>query len=91
VHAAFSAWRRRERESPGELLPGLEHFTKEQLFFVAYGRFFCSKASGEELYRRMEGGAYAPEQVRVVATMENSIEFKEAFRCPKRIPVCKLW
>jgi endothelin-converting enzyme len=91
LRAAFSAWIRRERESPGEILPGLEFFTKEQMFFVANGRSWCSKASGKELYRRMQSNAHAPEQVRLAGSIDNSLEFKNAFQCPDRTPSCKLW
>ena len=91
VHAAFSAWGRREKANPAALLRGLEHFTKKQLFFVAYGRNWCSKSTGEQLYRRMLANAHAPEQVRLLGTMENSAEFKNAFQCEERQPIYKLW
>jgi len=91
VHAAFSAWRKHEKGHPAPLLKGLEYFTKDQLFFVAYGRFWCSNGESEELYRRMLMNAHAPEEVRLLGTMENSREFKEAFGCTGQKPQCELW
>lgn len=91
LHAAYAAWRRKEREEPGMGLQRLEYFTKEQMFFVAWGRGFCESGTGEEIFRRMELTAHAPERVRLLGTVENSEEFKEAFGCPNKAPRCKLW
>jgi endothelin-converting enzyme len=48
---SFIAWKKRydsDRESKrynNVLLPGLEHLTPEQLFFVNFGRIWCHKAT----------------------------------------------
>lgn len=34
LNAAFAAWKRSEAKDPGQLLPGLQNFTKEQIFFM---------------------------------------------------------
>ncbi|RFU31702.1 hypothetical protein B7463_g4631, partial [Scytalidium lignicola] len=86
VHAAFWAWRRREERSFATLLRVLEYFTKDQLFIVSYGRFWCSNGDSEELYRKMLINAHAPEDVRLLGTMENSREFKQAFGCTESKP-----
>ncbi|KAH8198724.1 hypothetical protein TruAng_007088 [Truncatella angustata] len=36
ISAAFTAWKERQSASPDENLPGLDHFTQDQLFFVFY-------------------------------------------------------
>ena len=38
LHAAFAAWKTRENKKPSQALPGLAKFTKEQLFFINYGK-----------------------------------------------------
>jgi endothelin-converting enzyme len=72
VHAGYAAWKRHEAESPAELLPGLEFFTKKQLYFVASGRTKCDKMSGENMYWNMKATAHAPSPTRVKDSMENS-------------------
>jgi endothelin-converting enzyme len=41
--AAYQSWKRRDDEKADRMLPGLDHFTKEQIFFLAYGQTWCGK------------------------------------------------
>lgn len=41
--AAYQSWKRRDDEKADLMLPGLNHFTKEQIFFLAYGQTWCGK------------------------------------------------
>lgn len=41
--AAYQSWKRRDDETADLKLPGLDHFTKEQIFFLAYGQTWCGK------------------------------------------------
>ncbi|KAL1961596.1 hypothetical protein VTN77DRAFT_1422 [Rasamsonia byssochlamydoides] len=91
LSAAFHAWKKRDEASSDLLLPGLEHFTKEQLFFVAYGNWWCSKTTKEAAIRAIYEDPHAPKPARIQGTMANSREFKEAFKCADKQPTCKLW
>lgn len=109
VSASFAAWKSRvSRERSGcnersgrelqhedQSLPGLEHFTKEQLFFVSYSNWWCGKSRPEAAVQRIYTDPHAPKWARVLGTMANSREFKEAFGCGKgeegKEPVCELW
>ncbi|KAI9825753.1 MAG: hypothetical protein M1819_000471 [Sarea resinae] len=94
VSAAFAAWKRREASNPdkNKLLPGLEgRLTREQLFFVAFGSFWCGKSTDEAARGRIYSDPHAPKWARNIGTMANSRDFKAAFNCPIKEPVCELW
>jgi endothelin-converting enzyme len=91
VAAAFAAWKKRHVESPDADLPGLEHFSKEQLFFVSYANWWCGKSRKETAVQRIYTDPHAPKWARVLGTMANSRDFKENFNCKEREPVCELW
>lgn len=89
--AAFAAWKRREAANPGQSLPGLEEFSKEQLFFMAYSNWWCGKTRKETAITRIYQDPHAPKWARILGTMANSRDFAESFNCPKKEPVCELW
>ncbi|KAL1982237.1 hypothetical protein VTN96DRAFT_1606 [Rasamsonia emersonii] len=91
LSAAFHAWKKRDEASPDPLLPGLDHFTKEQLFFIAYSNWWCSKTTKEAAIRAIYEDPHAPKPARIQGTLANSREFKDAFQCADRQPTCKLW
>ncbi|KKY17744.1 putative peptidase family m13 protein [Phaeomoniella chlamydospora] len=91
VAASFAAWKRHELSDPDQLLPGLGHFTKDQLFFVSYASFWCGKTRKEAQVEAIYRDPHAPRFARIKGTMANSREFKEAFGCKKKEEVCKLW
>ena len=91
VTAAFQAWKQSDEKNPDELLPGLEEHTKEQLFFISYSNWWCGKTRPEEVINRIYTDPHSPFNVRIVATMANSREFRESFNCPVKEPTCELW
>ncbi|RMZ47503.1 hypothetical protein AFCA_001528 [Aspergillus flavus] len=91
IGAAYHAWKKHEQVSPDPQLPGLSKFTKEQLFFISYANWWCSKTTAEAARKAIYNDPHAPKPARIIGTMENSREFKEAFNCPMKKPVCKLW
>ncbi|KAE8355164.1 hypothetical protein BDV28DRAFT_129424 [Aspergillus coremiiformis] len=91
IGAAYHAWKKHDEASPDPQLPGLSEFTKEQLFFIAYGNWWCSKTTAEAAREAIYNDPHAPKPARIIGTMENSREFNEAFNCPRKRPVCKLW
>jgi len=91
VSAAFAAWKVRRAEKPNQDLPGLEHFTQEQLFFVNYGNWWCGKSRKETAISRIYSDPHAPKFARILGTMANSRDFKESFGCKTKEPVCELW
>ena len=92
LNAAFSAWKKRDAQNPNLELPGLKgRLTKEQLFFVSYGRTWCSKIRKEAAVDRVRTDPHSPAWVRVLGTTANAPAFLEAFNCPVKKPRCELW
>ncbi|KAG9234476.1 peptidase family M13 [Amylocarpus encephaloides] len=91
ITAAFAAWKKRAAETPNEDLPGLEHFTQEQLFFVGYAGWWCGKTRKEAAIDRIYSDPHAPKWARILGTMANSRDFKNSFQCKEREPVCEIW
>jgi len=91
VAAAFSAWKKRNAETPNQDLPGLDFFTHEQLFFVNYANWWCGKDRKESAVNRIYTDPHSPKFARILGTMANSRDFKESFKCPVKQPVCELW
>ncbi|KAI9164206.1 peptidase family M13 [Paramyrothecium foliicola] len=87
LRTSFAAWQKRDAEVPGELLPGLEHFTKEQLFFISFGLLWCSKARPEALEQSLSD-SHPPDRARLLLNAANSNGFSEAFNCPQKTPTC---
>ncbi|KAL8993542.1 MAG: hypothetical protein Q9188_007305 [Gyalolechia gomerana] len=91
LSAAFHAWKAIEEKQPAQLLPGLQHFTKEQLFFITYPSLFCGKVRQERAVDLIYKDPHSPAWARILGTVANSGEFREAFSCPKKEPTCKIW
>ncbi|TLD25650.1 hypothetical protein PspLS_06072 [Pyricularia sp. CBS 133598] len=92
LSAAFSAWQTRTKDAPDPHLPGLEFFTKEQLFYVAFGNVWCSKYTPQALTQRVIGDEHSPNMWRIMGTaMMNSRGFKQAYNCPVKEPTCEIW
>jgi endothelin-converting enzyme len=68
LHAAFSAWQRREAEKPSDALPGLQDFTSEQLFFISYGNWWCGKSTMAKAVERIYRDPHAPKWARILVS-----------------------
>jgi len=72
LSAAFNAWKRREAERPAQLLPGLQEYTKEQMFFLSFGKVWCGKTREEEKLRRLYSDPHSPTAARVMVSAQQS-------------------
>ncbi|KAK0744658.1 hypothetical protein B0T21DRAFT_358132 [Apiosordaria backusii] len=91
LSASFQAWKRRSAQKPNAHLPGLEHFTQNQLFFVSYSNWWCGKSRRDTAINRIYTDPHAPKWARILGTMANSREFRESFQCKSKKPTCELW
>ncbi|KAL8342656.1 hypothetical protein RB601_004835 [Gaeumannomyces tritici] len=92
LSAGFSAWQSRNKATPDLHLPGLDFFTKEQLFYVAFGNVWCSKYTPQALTQRVVSDEHSPNMFRIIGTaMMNSRGFRQAYNCPAKEPVCEIW
>ncbi|KAI0200603.1 peptidase family M13 [Astrocystis sublimbata] len=91
VSAAFAAWQKRQGDTPDQSLPGLDHFTHEQLFFVFYANWWCGKIRKEQAINYIYNDPHSPAFARILGTTANSRAFRESFSCPVKEPTCELW
>jgi len=90
--AAWEAWVRQENRSSSKLLPGLEEFSKEQLFYINFGQNWCSINSAKSMQVQMQSPTdqHAPKFARILGPTQNSKAFNEVWKCNRK-PVCELW
>jgi endothelin-converting enzyme len=83
INAALLSMRKSIEENPNDnlSLPGLESLSPEQLFFVNFGRVWCSNMRPEMVAQRVLTDVHSPPRVRVNAAVQNSPEFANAFKC----------
>uniref|UniRef100_A0A0K0EK86 Peptidase_M13 domain-containing protein n=2 Tax=Strongyloides stercoralis TaxID=6248 RepID=A0A0K0EK86_STRER len=77
-------------------IPGFESFTSEQLFFINFGRAWCSVLSKSAIEKQIEDDVHSPGSIRIDVTLSNYKPFSKAFNCKvgsKMNPSdkCELW
>ncbi|KAI9313491.1 hypothetical protein BX666DRAFT_1977013 [Dichotomocladium elegans] len=98
LRQSFVAWKARYENNQGEnrLLPGLEDLTPEKLFFINYGRVWCSIVTPAQARQRVLTDPHSPGKWRTIGAVQNSRYFAEVFNCPVGSPMnpdskCELW
>ncbi|KAF9049323.1 zincin [Hymenopellis radicata] len=84
---AYRAWKAQYETSlkggNEYLLPGLDHYTRDQLFFIAFGRIWARNMRPAAAIQRIRTDPHSPTQYRVDGTLFNIPEFAKAFNCSK--------
>ncbi|KAK7954058.1 endothelin-converting enzyme [Apiospora saccharicola] len=92
LNLAYDAWRKLEDASPSPQLPGLEGFTNDQLFFLAFGQTWCQKIPRDILLSgNILENPHSPPFTRILGTTANAKPFRDAFQCKKQETACELW
>lgn len=68
LSAAFLAWQRVDAKNPSQVLPGLQGFSKEQVFFMSYANFWCGKTRPETAVNLIYRDPHAPKRARILAS-----------------------
>ncbi|XP_040356884.2 neprilysin-11-like [Ixodes scapularis] len=94
LKAAYLAWK--NFNDTEQLIPGLEHLTGDQLFFVSYAHIWCQDIKEGRLRYDIVNDVHSPAKYRVNLPMGNSQAFVDAFRCNESSPMniknkCYLW
>jgi endothelin-converting enzyme len=89
---AWEAWVQDEKRMPSQLLPGLQEFSKEQLFFINYGQNWCNIQSASTMQAQIQTplDGHSPGFARILGPTQNFKAFDEVWKCNKK-PVCELW
>ncbi|KAH8382417.1 hypothetical protein KR009_003389 [Drosophila setifemur] len=98
MREAFYAYRLYAKEVGRERakLPGLEHYTHEQLFFISFGNLWCETYTPAAT-RYALTDSHCPGQMRLRGVLSNSDEFARTFKCARgtpmnpRQPKCRIW
>ncbi|KAI9301251.1 hypothetical protein BJ944DRAFT_187061 [Cunninghamella echinulata] len=99
---AYIAWKRQydsdkqSKKYNNPLLPGLQHLTPNQLFFINFGRIWCNNMTKEAETQWVLADEHSPPRWRVNGVIQNSKHFAEAFQCPigsamNKKNKCELW
>jgi endothelin-converting enzyme len=93
IVGAFRAWQTYRKAHPDEDfdMPGLEHFSHEQLFFISASLFYCSAYTPRGKIVVNQQDVHPMENFRLLGMMDNSVEFKEAFQCKDKKARCSTW
>ncbi|KAL1917923.1 uncharacterized protein VTP21DRAFT_3757 [Calcarisporiella thermophila] len=93
VARSYDAWQKRFQlgQVNNRALPGLEKYTPQQMFFIAYGHMFCEAYIPEDGIMRYSIDEHSPNQWRIRGVMRNSAEFAQAFNCPATQNRCEIW
>ena len=65
LSASFQAWKKREGQKASQTLPGLQQFSKEQLFFVSYSSWWCGKTRKESAVDSVYRDPHSPMWARI--------------------------
>jgi endothelin-converting enzyme len=90
LSASFAAWKTRD-EGSNKLLPGIEEFTREQMFYLSYASLWCANVKAEQVATENAIDNHSPRDKRILGTLANSRGFREAFQCKNKEPTCELW
>ncbi|NXI62819.1 NEP protein, partial [Anseranas semipalmata] len=96
VRQAYKAYENFVKKNGKEkLLPGLD-MNHRQLFFLNFAQVWCGTYRPEYAVNSIKTDVHSPGKFRVIGSLQNSLEFSEAFSCTKKnymdpAKKCRVW
>ena len=88
LNASLTAYRELQRKIEEQKMPGLTHFSNEQLFFLSHANTWCSNPNFLFTPREWPDWSIHPDSFyRIVIPAMNSPDFAKAFNCPVGSPM----
>ncbi|XP_068224431.1 neprilysin-1-like [Palaemon carinicauda] len=97
LREAFFAYQKYvERAGEEPRLPGIDHFTPSQLFFLSNANIWCSTITKQGLLNQILTDPHSPGKYRVLVPMSNMEEFSTVWNCSSTAPMnppnkCVVW
>ncbi|XP_066978196.1 neprilysin-like [Macrobrachium rosenbergii] len=97
LREAFLAYQKYvERVGEEPRLPGIDHFTPLQLFFLSNANIWCNTITKEGLLNQILTDPHSPARYRVLVPMSNMEQFSTVWNCSSTAPMnppdkCVVW
>jgi membrane metallo-endopeptidase-like protein 1 len=93
---AYRKWIEKRGQGEEPLLPGLDKYDQNQLFFINYAQVWCTKYRSQSLMLRVLNSNHSPGEFRIIGPTSNSEAFERVFKCRKGqrnnpIKKCSVW
>ena len=83
INASLTAYRKLQSKIEEQKMPGLTHFTNQQLFFLSFANTWCSNSNLFSASSEWPDWSLHPDKFyRIVIPAINSPDFAKAFNCP---------
>lgn len=94
AYQAYESWLLENGQE--QLLPGLQMFSPQQMFWISAANSWCTVIRPESLRNMITSDNHSPSEFRVIGPFSNREEFSRDFNCPvgsKMNPVnkCNVW
>lgn len=88
--------RYQEENGVEQALPGLQHYSSEQMFWLTSANSWCQTVKPQSLKNRLLTDSHSPARARINIPFRNLEQFADDWHCPlgsKMNPVhkCKVW
>ncbi|XP_043516227.1 neprilysin-like [Frieseomelitta varia] len=96
IQIAYSAYKKAAKQKIQNKLPGLEHMSNDELFFLSFANSWCSSTRPEYEADMVNSDEHSPAKYRIIGSLSNLAAFSKTFKCPRNSSMnrrhkCTLW